>query len=75
MLNEAPGIIVTGPRRKLMTSSIHPVHFAAPFGDMMITGCIGLLSATSVLLPESENTITSSLSGYGGSGTPPWELE
>lgn len=73
--NLNPGIIVTGPRRKLMTSSIHPVHFAAPFGDMMITGCIGLLSATSVLLPESEDTITASLSGYGGSGTPPWELE
>ena len=37
--------IVTGPRRELLTGSELPAEFAAPHGDMMLTGCFGLLRA------------------------------
>jgi uncharacterized protein (DUF1786 family) len=49
-------------------------YFAVPFGDMMIAGCFGLLSATADLLPDLGETIGASLRGAGGSGTPPWEI-
>lgn len=38
-------LIVTGPRRELLAESSLPVEFAAPHGDMMLTGCFGLLRA------------------------------
>jgi len=41
---EAP-LIVTGPRRGLLAGSELPLEFAAPHGDMMLTGCFGLLRA------------------------------
>ncbi len=49
--------VITGPRRRLARS--WPGVFAAPFGDMMLTGCFGLVSAfleaekSSNLLAES----------------------
>jgi uncharacterized protein (DUF1786 family) len=49
-------------------------YFAVPFGDMMIAGCFGLLAATADLLPELGEPVRASLSGAGGSGTPPWEI-
>ena len=49
-------------------------YFPAPFGDMMITGCFGLLAAVADVLPELGGPIRESLSGTGGSGTPPWEI-
>jgi uncharacterized protein (DUF1786 family) len=68
------GIVVTGPRRNLMReSALHP-YFAVPFGDMMIAGCFGLLAATADVLPDLGGPIRESLSGAGGSGTPPWEI-
>lgn len=67
-------LTVTGPRRKMMADSALRPHFAAPFGDMMISGCFGLLSASADLLPEISEQITASLAGKGGSGTPPWEV-
>jgi len=68
------GIVVTGPRRNLMReSALHP-YFAVPFGDMMIAGCFGLLAATADVLPDLGAPIRESLNGYGGSGTPPWEI-
>lgn len=42
--NAAP-IVVTGPRRDLLRGSGLPLEFAAPHGDMMLTGCYGLLRA------------------------------
>lgn len=39
------GIIVTGPLRHIMHRSKLPVKFAAPYGDMMLTGCYGLMDA------------------------------
>ncbi len=38
-------LIVTGPRRGLLSGSSLPLEFAAPHGDMMLTGCFGLLAA------------------------------
>ena len=38
-------VIVTGPRRALLEGSGLPLEFAAPHGDMMLTGCFGLLRA------------------------------
>jgi len=41
-------VAVTGPRRHLATDLGY--HFAAPHGDMMLTGCFGLVTATRRLL-------------------------
>ncbi len=38
-------ILVTGPNRNIMRSSGLDLHFAAPYGDMMLTGCFGLMDA------------------------------
>jgi uncharacterized protein (DUF1786 family) len=66
--------IVTGPRRAMMADSRRKPHFAAPFGDMMVTGCFGLLAAVADLIPAAHEPIHASFRGGGGSGTPPWEL-
>jgi uncharacterized protein (DUF1786 family) len=67
------GIAVTGPRRNMMRASELRPYFPAPFGDMMIAGCFGLLSATADLVPETADAIHNSLLKRGGSGMPPWE--
>ena len=46
------GVIVTGPRRGMLAGSKLNPYFPAPFGDMMITGCFGLLSAVGDVAPE-----------------------
>jgi uncharacterized protein (DUF1786 family) len=67
------GVAVTGPRRSMMKGSSLRPHFAVPFGDMMITGCFGLLAATADLLPELHEPVWASLE-QGGIGKPPWEI-
>ena len=67
-------VSVTGPRRNLMAESSLKPYFATPFGDMMLAGCFGLLASTAELLPNLNEGIMSNMKGYGGSGTPPWEL-
>lgn len=69
------GVAVTGPRRGMMFSSSLRPYFAVPFGDMMLTGCFGLLAATADLLTELSDPIRASLAGRGGRGKPPWELD
>ncbi len=69
------GVVVTGPRRSMMANSPLNPYFAVPYGDMMLTGCFGLLAATADVLPEFSGPIHASLEGGGGSGTPPWELD
>ena len=69
------GVVVTGPRRNLMRKSSLRPYYATPFGDMMITGCFGLLSATGELLPEFREPIQASLVGGEVSGQPPWEMD
>lgn len=57
--SELPKIIVTGPRRAMMKDCKNDdidvaidnnanIHFAAPYGDMMLTGCFGLLRGCGV---------------------------
>lgn len=47
-------------------------YFAAPFGDMMIAGCFGLLAATAEILPGLAEPIWESL--RGGRGIAPWDV-
>jgi uncharacterized protein (DUF1786 family) len=68
------GVAVTGPRRNMLRPSRLRPYFAVPFGDMMITGCFGMLAAVADVLPDLSAPIRASLSGTGGSGTPPWEI-
>jgi uncharacterized protein (DUF1786 family) len=68
------GVAVTGPRRNMMRNSSLNPYFAVPFGDMMISGCFGLLAATGDIFPEFYEQIQDSMQGRGGSGTPPWEV-
>jgi uncharacterized protein (DUF1786 family) len=67
-------LAVTGPRRNLLKESNLRPYFAAPFGDMMITGCYGLLAATADAIPELGETIRNSLLGPS-TGKAPWEEE
>jgi uncharacterized protein (DUF1786 family) len=58
----APLIAVTGPRRgKLRGSRLNP-YFAVPHGDMMVSGCFGLLWAFAEKHPESREEILTALS-------------
>jgi uncharacterized protein (DUF1786 family) len=66
--------VVTGPRRSLMTGSTMNPYYAAPFGDMMMTGCFGLIAASADLLLEYKEEINNCLYGHSGIGTPLWEL-
>jgi uncharacterized protein (DUF1786 family) len=55
-------IAVTGPQRgKIRGSSLKP-YFAAPHGDMMISGCFGLLVAYAEKFPDAREEIERSLS-------------
>lgn len=74
---DSPGaeIVVTGPRRGLMLGSSLRHYFAAPFGDMMVTGCYGLLAAAADLLPEHAETIKTALHNPNGVQVSPWEIE
>lgn len=49
-------------------------YFAAPFGDMMIAGCFGLLAAISEILPELAEPIQTSLRGGVKKGVTPWDV-
>jgi len=73
-------VVVTGPRRSMFNrkseienqNSLRP-YFAAPFGDMMIAGCFGLLAATAEILPDLTEAVSKSM-GDAGVGRPPWEI-
>lgn len=75
-------VAVTGPRRGLFRStpsvasgeSLRP-YFAAPFGDMMIAGCFGLLAATAAVLPALAETVDRSLQRATSLGIAPWDVE
>ena len=66
------GITITGPRRSMMAGSPLRPYFATPFGDMMVAGCFGLLTAVAAKFPQFSEPIWQSL--HGSSGRPPWEL-
>lgn len=62
-----PFLAVTGPRREMLRgSTLHPYE-ATPHGDMMLTGCFGLLHAFADHNPEMAPMIEPSLlSGIQG---------
>ena len=73
-------VVITGPRRRIFHSNRAiagkpglRAYFPAPFGDMMITGCFGLLAATADVMPELAEPIRASLYHTGGSGVAPWD--
>ncbi len=71
-------IVVSGPRRSLFsTANISPQaivpYFAAPFGDMMLSGNIGLLAAAADTFPALAAPIRASLQAAGGRGVAPWD--
>jgi uncharacterized protein (DUF1786 family) len=75
-------VVITGPRRSIFYpeamgnryKSLRP-YFPAPYGDMMITGCFGLLAATADLVPDLADSIRASLSNTGARGIAPWDVE
>jgi uncharacterized protein (DUF1786 family) len=67
-------VIVTGPRRDMLSDSGLPTHFAVPFGDMMLTGCFGLLAAVADRIPETRPAIHAALRGEHAS-VAPWDAE
>jgi uncharacterized protein (DUF1786 family) len=75
-------VVITGPRRKLFQqggSSNKPLslrpYYPAPFGDMMITGCFGILAATADVMPELAGPIHNSLRVRSRIDTAPWDVE
>ncbi len=56
-----PFLIATGSRRSLLESSRLNPYFAAPFGNMMLTGCFGLARAAAIESPEWRDEIERAL--------------
>ena len=58
-----PLVAVTGPQRgRLRGSKLQP-YFATPHGDMMISGCFGLVRAYASRYPDSKDEIEAALEG------------
>lgn len=73
-LSEAPfDVAVVGPRRGLTDRSTLRVHKAVPFGDMMLSGCFGLLAAVAHHNPQASPEIEAALSG-AAPGAAPWDV-
>lgn len=75
-------VVVTGPRRGMFAAGASPgresalrPYFAAPFGDMMISGCFGLLAAVSAVLPELAEPIQRSMQSGESRGVAPWDVD
>ncbi len=73
MDHEDFNLVVTGPRRGLLRNSPLKPYFAVPYGDMMVSGCFGLLRAAADLLPEHGEAILNALQGKSAARAP-WEL-
>ena len=56
-----PFLTLTGPRRALAAGSKYHSYLAAPHGDMMLTGCYGLLRAFANRVPGWRRQIDQSL--------------
>jgi len=67
------GVVVTGPRRSMMLCSELRPYFAVPYGDMMLTGCFGLLVSVADLVDELAEPIRSALTSAGGD-IAPWDI-
>ena len=58
-----PFIVATGPRRGIMSASALNPYMAAPYGDMMLTGCYGLIYGVAVRIKEWQDEIVTTLEG------------
>jgi uncharacterized protein (DUF1786 family) len=58
----SPFLVATGPRRRLISDSRLKPYFAAPSGNMMLTGCFGLVRAAALRFPEWRPEIEKALS-------------
>jgi uncharacterized protein (DUF1786 family) len=67
-------LAVTGPRRAMLDGSNLRPTFAAPFGDMMLAGCFGLLQAMGDHLAQLAPMLSESLEGPP-SDLAPWDVE
>jgi uncharacterized protein (DUF1786 family) len=54
-------VAVTGPRRGMLAGSALRPYLAVPYGDMMLTGCWGLVRACSQVLPWTADAIEEAL--------------
>ncbi len=65
MLDSAPStldfVAVTGPRRGLLAGSALRPYLAVPYGDMMMTGCWGLVRACAHVLPWTAEALEEAL--------------
>jgi len=62
-----PAIVaVTGPQRARLRGSRLRPYFAAPHGDMMISGCFGMLDAFAEQYPDSRAAIEARLHAHVG---------
>jgi uncharacterized protein (DUF1786 family) len=62
--SEVPFVTVTGPRRNLMAGSKLNPYCAVPYGDMMLTGCFGLVRAFAQRVEMWREDIENSLRGH-----------
>lgn len=60
-LKGRPLIAVTGPQRAMLRESPLAPHFASPHGDMMLSGCFGLVRAFGYKVPEWREEIEARL--------------
>jgi len=58
-----PLVAVTGPRRGLMSGSSLRPHMGVPYGDTMLAGCYGLVSACGLRMEAWRDEIEQALSG------------
>jgi len=52
-----PMVATTGPQREKIRATALQPYFAAPYGDMMISGCFGLVRAFAEIYPEAAAAI------------------
>jgi uncharacterized protein (DUF1786 family) len=65
-------VAITGPRREMMNTSDLPLYYAVPFGDMMLTGCFGLMAAIAEYVPELKEVVLNNMNS--NDGIAPWDL-
>jgi hypothetical protein len=58
---ERPLLAVTGPQRGRLRGSRLDPYFATPHGDMMISGCFGLVRAFADRYPQHRDEIEAAL--------------
>lgn len=64
-------VAVTGPRRQMLKESSLPIHYAVPFGDMMMSGCFGLIMAWAAVFPHQADQINAALENTNNKT--PWD--